>query len=170
MQWMFGLAVPCVNRVEIPRDEGFLRRIRSGDQVVAYKRYSQARRMRVALKRGPCAAVRWGRQARRVIGRKPITFRRCRDAPSKSPAAPHGLAGQGRPASAKRGGLLFWLLFSWPRKRKVTRPPVADESPRQASQITRTIGCRQIRLYQPRAKNERNASTTLSTPSSSTSR
>jgi len=89
---------------------------------------------------------------------------------SKSPAAPHGLAGQGRPASAKRGGLLFWLLFSWPRKRKVTRPPVADESPRQASQITRTIGCRQIRLYQPRAKNERNASTTLSTPSSSTSR
>jgi len=31
----------------------------------------------------------------------------------------------GCPASAKRGGLLFWLLFSWPRKRKVTRSPKA---------------------------------------------
>src|SRR6185437_7813317 len=30
--------------------------------------------------------------------------------------------------SAKRGGLLFWLLFSWPRKRKVTRVPKAHES------------------------------------------
>jgi len=34
----------------------------------------------------------------------------------------------GCPASAKRGGLLFWLLFSWPRKRKVTRAPKAHES------------------------------------------
>jgi hypothetical protein len=32
------------------------------------------------------------------------------------------------PASAKRGGLLFWLLFSWPHKRKVTRAPLAHES------------------------------------------
>ena len=47
---------------------------------------------------------------------------------SKNPAGPHGLAGHGCPASAKRGGLLFWLLFSWPRKRKVTRPPREDES------------------------------------------
>jgi hypothetical protein len=35
----------------------------------------------------------------------------------------------GRPESAARGGLLFWLLFSWwPRKRKVTRPPQEDET------------------------------------------
>jgi len=40
---------------------------------------------------------------------------------SKSPAPPHGLSVHGRTESAKRGGLLFWLLFSWPRKRKVTR-------------------------------------------------
>ena len=46
---------------------------------------------------------------------------------SKSPTPPHGLAGQGRPESATRGGLLFWLLLSWPRKRKVTRPPQEDE-------------------------------------------
>jgi hypothetical protein len=31
------------------------------------------------------------------------------------------------------------LLFSWPLKRKVTRPPVADESPRQASQASEVI-------------------------------
>src|SRR6185312_3764071 len=29
---------------------------------------------------------------------------------------------------ANRGGLLFWLLFSWPRKRKVTRAPQAHET------------------------------------------
>ena len=61
---------------------------------------------------------------------------------SKSPAAPRRLAGHGCPASAKRGGLLFGLLFSWPRKRKVTRPPVADESPPQASTLTRSSDCR----------------------------
>jgi hypothetical protein len=50
--------------------------------------------------RDPCAAVRDGRQARRVIGR-----------------------------DANRGGLLFRLLFSWPHKRKVTRPPQEGKSP-----------------------------------------
>src|SRR6185312_15056772 len=42
---------------------------------------------------------------------------------SKSPAAPHGLEGQDARRAPHRGGLLFGLLFSWPRKRKVTRAP-----------------------------------------------
>src|SRR6185312_5631318 len=88
----------------------------------ARRRSECAQDARPAL-RGPCAAVRWGRQARRGIGRTPIPFRQYTDVLSKSPAPPHGLSAQGRAESAKRGGLLFWLLFSWPRKRKVTRPP-----------------------------------------------
>jgi hypothetical protein len=48
------------------------------------------------------------------IGRMPMPFRQHRDVLSKSPAAAHGLAAHGGAASAKRGGLLFWLLFSWP--------------------------------------------------------
>ena len=71
--------------------------------------------------RGPCAAVRRGRQARRGVDRDVGSFSPGQEVLSKSPAPPHGLAGHGCPASAKRGGLLFWLLFSWPRKRKVTR-------------------------------------------------
>ena len=35
------------------------------------------------------------------------------------------LAGRDARKARKRGGLLFWLLFSWPRKRKVTRSPKA---------------------------------------------
>jgi hypothetical protein len=46
--------------------------------------------------RGPCAAVRCGRQARRGIGTMPIPFRQHRDVLSKSPAPAHGLAGQAR--------------------------------------------------------------------------
>jgi hypothetical protein len=66
--------------------------------------------------RGPCEAVRWGRQAPQGESTwMSIPFRQHMDVLSKSPAPPHGLAGQGCPASAKRGGLLFWLLFSWPR-------------------------------------------------------
>jgi len=84
--------------------------------------------MRAAVDRGPCAAVRWGRQARRGIGMDADSFSSGQDALSKSPIPPHGLAGHGCPASAKRGGLLFGLLFSWPRKRKVTRSPKANES------------------------------------------
>src|SRR6185312_13072342 len=78
--------------------------------------------------RGPCAAVSRGRQARRGIDKDVDTFSHGQDARSKSPAPAHGLAGHGCPASAKRGGLLFGLLFSWPRKRKVTRVPKAHES------------------------------------------
>src|SRR5690348_6327648 len=53
------------------------------------------------------------------------SFSSGQDALSKSQAPAHGLAAHGWAASAKRGGLLFWLLFSWPRKRKVTRSPKA---------------------------------------------
>src|SRR5476651_2456861 len=89
--------------------------------------HPSASRMLAAL-RGPCAAVRCGRKGpqgdrhgcRSLFVRTGVL--------SKSPAAPHGLAGPSCPASAKRGGLLFWLLFSWPRKRKVTRPPKEDET------------------------------------------
>lgn len=75
----------------------------------------------------PYAAVSRGRQARRGIGTTPIPFRQYMDVLSKSPAPAHGLAGRS-PASAKWGGLLFGLRFSWPRKRKVTRAPEAHES------------------------------------------
>jgi hypothetical protein len=61
----------------------------------------QARRMRTAFKWGPCAAVRWGRQARRGIGRDADSFSSGQDALSKSPAAPHGLAGQGEGMDAR---------------------------------------------------------------------
>jgi hypothetical protein len=60
--------------------------------------------------------------------RTSVPFRQYTDVLSKSPAPAHELAAHGWAASAKRGGLLFWLLFSWPRKRKVTRLPQADES------------------------------------------
>src|SRR6185437_13119671 len=60
--------------------------------------------------------------------RKSVPFRQYTDVLSESPAPTHELAAHGRAASANRGGLLFWLLFSWPRKRKVTRLPQADES------------------------------------------
>ena len=103
------------------------------------------------LYRGPCAAVSWGRQAaQRESTWMSAPFRQHRDVLSKSPAPAHGLAAHEWAASAKRGGLLFtpgilpsalragfavraapaaqWLLFSWPRKRKVTRSPQAIES------------------------------------------
>ena len=47
---------------------------------------------------------------------------------SKSPAPPHGLAGQGCPASAKWGVVFSWLLLFWTSKREVTRPPQEDET------------------------------------------
>jgi hypothetical protein len=85
------------------------------------------RRMRAAFKWVPCAAVRWGRQARRGIDRDVDSFSSGQDALSKSPAAPHGLVGHGCPASAKRGGLLFGY-FLLATQEKVTRPPKEDES------------------------------------------
>src|SRR5665213_3583674 len=75
--------------------------------------------------RGPCAAVSRGRQAAK---RESTPFRQHKDVLSKSPAPAHGLAAHGWAASAQRGGLLFWLLFSWPRKRQVTRAPQAHET------------------------------------------
>jgi hypothetical protein len=62
------------------------------------------------------------------IGRTPIPFRQHRDVLSKKPGPTSRTFWAGCPESATRGGLLFWLLFSWPRKRKVTRPPQEDET------------------------------------------
>ena len=68
--------------------------------------------------RGPCAAVSRGRQARRGVDRDVDSFSIGQDAPSKSPAPAHGLAGHGCPASAKRGGLSLWLSFSLATQRE----------------------------------------------------
>jgi hypothetical protein len=111
-------------------------------------------RMARCSARGPCAAVRWGRQARRGVDRDVGSFSPGQDALSKSPAPPHGLAGQGCPASAKWGGLLFWLLFSWPRKRKVTR--AAQRLDRSCSTaVARALllqrSCLQVARYPRRA-------------------
>ena len=76
------------------------------------------------LFRGPSAAVRRGRSGRAAgVAMEGNAFSTGQDARPKSPAAPHGLAGQEARQAPPRGGLLFWLLFSWPRKRKVTRAP-----------------------------------------------
>src|SRR6185312_585810 len=93
-------------------------------------RAAVAYRVRATMARcstlGPCAAVSRGRQAaQRASAWMPMPFRQHRDVLSKSLTPAHGLAAQGWAASATRGGLLFWLLFSWPHKRKVTRSPKA---------------------------------------------
>jgi hypothetical protein len=56
-----------------------------------------------------------------------IPFRQDRS-PVEKPGPASRTFWAGCPESAARGGLLFWLLFSWPRKRKVTRPPQEDET------------------------------------------
>jgi len=86
------------------------------------------RRMRAAFKRVPCAAVRWGRQARRGIGRDADSFSSGQDALSKS------LAGLGCPASAKRGVVFSWVLLFWTSKREVPRAPQEGESSLLVSQ------------------------------------
>src|SRR6185312_16103278 len=74
--------------------------------------------------RDPSAAVRRGRSGR-AAGEPMdgLAFSRGQEARSKSPAPTHELSVHGWTESANRGGLLFGLLFSWPRKRKVTRAP-----------------------------------------------
>ena len=64
-------------------------------------------RMARCSTRGPCAAVSWGRKARRGIDKDIDTFSHGQDALAKSPAPAHGLAAHGWAASAKRGGLLL---------------------------------------------------------------
>ena len=78
--------------------------------------------------RGPCAAVSWGRQARRGIGMDADAFspgqESCRKArlqltnlpPKDERQAPSGVA------------FLFGYLSLWPHKEKVTRVPKAHES------------------------------------------
>ena len=73
---------------------------------------------------GPYAAVRRGRSGRAAgVAMDGNAFSTGQEARPKSPAAPHGLGGQEARRAPHRGGLLFGLLFSWPRKRKVTRAP-----------------------------------------------
>jgi hypothetical protein len=86
------------------------------------RRAAVAHRVRATMARcstrGPCAAVRWGRQARRGVDRDVDSFSPGQDALSKSPAPAHGLAGHGCPASAKWGGLSLWLSFSLTTQRE----------------------------------------------------
>jgi hypothetical protein len=81
-----------------------------------------------ALPRGPCAAVRRGRQAaKRESTRMSTPFRQDRS-PVEKPGPGSRTCRAGSPASAKRGGLSLWLLSLWPHKEKVTRAPKAHES------------------------------------------
>ncbi|GAB2534405.1 hypothetical protein GCM10027065_02530 [Rhodanobacter koreensis] len=79
------------------------------------------------------AAAGW-RKARRVVRMDanqfgvstepvPDLIRECPVDKPRNPTA--NLASMDARKARKRGGLLFWLLFSWPRKRKVTRSPKA---------------------------------------------
>ncbi len=79
-------------------------------------------RMARCSTRGPCAAVSWGRQARRGVDRDVDSFSPGQDALSKSPAPAHGLAGHGCPASAKWGVVFSWLLLFWTSKRASDSP------------------------------------------------
>ena len=67
--------------------------------------------------RGPCAAVRHGRPARRGIGTMPIPFRRHMDVPSKSQPMPHALSGQ-EDRKAPSGVASLWVTFLWPSREK----------------------------------------------------
>ena len=58
-------------------------------------------RMARCSTRGPCAGVRRGRHARRGVGRDADSFSMGQDAPSKSPAPPHGLARHGEGMDAR---------------------------------------------------------------------
>jgi hypothetical protein len=78
------------------------------------------------------------------------SFSHGQDARSKSPAPAHGRAAHRWAASAKRGGLLFWLLFSWPRKRNVTRAPKAHES----SALNNKSIAHRVRSYTEQRKRE----------------
>jgi hypothetical protein len=67
--------------------------------------------------RGPCAAVRDGRPARRGIGRDADPFSPGQEPGRKTRPALTDLLG-GSPASAKRGGLSLWLPFSLATQRE----------------------------------------------------
>jgi len=75
----------------------------------------------------PCVAVRGGRSGPQgcPTGRRALFVRA--GARSKSPAAPHGLAGRS-PDSATRGALSFGY-FSLSTQRKVTRPSAEGRKP-----------------------------------------
>ena len=76
------------------------------------------RRMRAAFKWGPCAAVRWGRKARRGIDRDVDSFSSGQESCRK--ARPHLTDLPGMDARQAPNGVAFSLVtFSWPRKRKL---------------------------------------------------
>jgi|SRR5690242_10828236 len=80
------------------------------------------------LYRGPCAAVRRGRQAaQRARPGMDSPFRAGRMPARKARPRLTDLPGRS-PASAKRGAISLWLLSLWARKEKVARLPKADES------------------------------------------
>jgi len=74
-------------------------------------------RMARCSARGPCAAVRRGRQAaERASTGMSMPFRQGRIPCRRARPRLTDLPGRS-PSGAKRGGLLCWLLISWPRKR-----------------------------------------------------
>jgi hypothetical protein len=83
--------------------------------------------MRAAFKRGPCAAVRWGLQARRGIDRDVDSFssgqESCRKARPRLTDLPDRDARQ-----APSGVASLLVTSSLAKQRKVTRPPKEDES------------------------------------------
>jgi len=100
----------------------------------------------------PCVAVRGGRSGPQgcPTGRRALFVRA--GARSKSPAAPHGLAGRS-PDSATRGALSFGY-FSLSTQRKVTRPSAEGRKPaageqaggnaRSKARVTRTTASAEV--------------------------
>ena len=81
------------------------------------------------LFRAPSAAVRRGRSGRTAgVAREGNAFSTGQEPGRKArPRLTDFPPRDGRKAPP-RGGLLFWLLFSWPRKRKVARPPAGGRN------------------------------------------
>ena len=86
------------------------------------------------LFRGPSAAVSRGRQGRAAgIAMEGDAFSPGQESRRKArPRLTDFPPKDGRKATP-RGGLLFWLLFSWPRKRKGTRAPAGARNRSDAS-------------------------------------
>ncbi len=96
------------------------RRSRRGNAAAYRVRATMARRS----SRGPSAAAGGRRISPQggLHGCKPV-WRQGRMPCRQTPQPARVPRRQDACEARKRGGLLFWLLFSWPRKRKVTRAP-----------------------------------------------
>ncbi len=85
-------------------------------------------RMARCSTRGPCAAVRRGRQGRAAgVARDGNAFSRGQEPARKARPRLTDLPGR-KPGKRQAGWPSLWLLSLWPRKEKVTRAPTAIES------------------------------------------